>query len=314
MEDVPGIGQKYRYVAGHRDSLEILFVGSSRVFHHVIPERFEDRVGAATGHRPESFNFGHDGMWPPESYFVVRKLLELRPPKLKWVFIELMGISPKVSGENASTMRDAYWHDWPHTLLAWRAIPGAGLHGSKALTVALNHAAQLGSRMVNLGRAADWLARVLRPDEDKIPSVKGWRSRKGFEPDDDKVIEGAAREKFLETVAKRKASFVAVPLAPELKDAIAGLITAVRAAGAEPIFIVSPTLSDNENFTELPGGVPLISFADANRYAALYDPSLTSDGWHLNEKGAEIFTDLLAGRFIDLLRNRPNARTQTDGP
>lgn len=60
--DVPGIGPKYGYFREHKDRYDVLFVGSSRFYHQIIPKQFDTRVGENGDARLRSFNFGYDGM------------------------------------------------------------------------------------------------------------------------------------------------------------------------------------------------------------------------------------------------------------
>src|SRR5713226_6136440 len=60
---LPRIAQvtpKLEYFAGHKDEFDTLFVGSSRIYHQVMPEVF-DEVLRANGREARSFNFGIDG-------------------------------------------------------------------------------------------------------------------------------------------------------------------------------------------------------------------------------------------------------------
>ena len=85
-------------------------------------------------------------------------------------------------------------------------------------------------------------------------------------------------------------------------SALEGLVAEVRRAGAQPIFLLTPSLDADENLTGLPEGVPIFSFADPAQYPALYAPENHYDAWHLNEKGAAELTGLLARRFAEYLR------------
>jgi hypothetical protein len=81
-------------------------------------------------------------------------------------------------------------------------------------------------------------------------------------------------------------------------------VAEVRAVGAEPILVVAPTLDPRENFRELPPGVAVWRYHDVDAYPALYDAENRYDPTHLNDAGAQIFTDLLAARFAELLNTR----------
>ena len=44
--EVPSITEKWRHFAGQRDCFDVVFVGSSRFHHHIIPSQFDEAVGA----------------------------------------------------------------------------------------------------------------------------------------------------------------------------------------------------------------------------------------------------------------------------
>ena len=83
------------------------------------------------------------------------------------------------------------------------------------------------------------------------------------------------------------------------------LIAEVRAAGAQPIFVLSPTVLGREFFAPPPTGAQFIAFNDPQKYPQLYDPEVRYDTWHFNPRGAALFTDLLAERFALLLKGPP---------
>src|SRR5688572_9516465 len=70
--EVLGIYQKYLHFARHRADYDVLVIGSSRIYHSFIPAQFDLRVAAGCGLNVRSFNFGYDGMSPPETFFVLR--------------------------------------------------------------------------------------------------------------------------------------------------------------------------------------------------------------------------------------------------
>src|SRR4051812_14733423 len=68
---VLGTYQKWLYFQRHKAEIDTVFIGSSRVYHAIIPPRFDAAVTAATGKRLHSFNLGYDAMWPPESLYML---------------------------------------------------------------------------------------------------------------------------------------------------------------------------------------------------------------------------------------------------
>ena len=84
---------------------------------------------------------------------------------------------------------------------------------------------------------------------------------------------------------------------PVFRAALSDLIEEIRSVGAEPVFVIAPTLSHAENFTEIPGGVTVFALNDPARFPELFNPDKRNDSGHLNEKGAVDFTRILAEKF-----------------
>ena len=296
---VPAVSLKYRFLEKARAQFDTLFVGSSRVFHQIDPQQFDADV-AALGGRTQSVNLAYDSVWPPESFYFLRRLLALRLPRLRWVFIELMPINVNLETRNDETLRTAYWHDWRHTWLTWRAIFSSPRRPAEKWRLAAEHAVIFVRWNVHLGRGAEALRERVLPAKPKRPP--SWHDRAGFLPENDKHITDEELPQYLKTVARLRDSLPLRPANALYFSALEGLVAEVRRAGAQPIFLLTPSLDADENLTGLPEGVPIFSFADPAQYPALYAPENHYDAWHLNEKGAAELTGLLARRFAEYLR------------
>ena len=88
-----------------------------------------------------------------------------------------------------------------------------------------------------------------------------------------------------------------VPVRPVFRDALREVIADVRSAGAEPIFVIAPTINPVENYGGIPDDAAVWSFNNPGEVPALYEPAHRYDLWHLNHQGAVQFTALLAERF-----------------
>ncbi len=125
--EVSGISLKVRRFAEKKENVNIIFVGSSRIYHGISPKVF-DQTLRATGRRSHSFNMGMDGMNTAEGFALVRRLLTLQPRKLNYVFFEVqtgVGAGTPI-GDNQVKERDVYWRDWGSLLAGVRKF-GAGL-------------------------------------------------------------------------------------------------------------------------------------------------------------------------------------------
>ena len=103
-----------RFFQQHRDDFDTVFIGSSRFRHQISPAIF-DRTMREAGLPTRTFNFGINGMVPPEDGYVLERLLGARPRHLKWVFIELEELQTKRVPEAEGTRRSLYWHDLKRT-------------------------------------------------------------------------------------------------------------------------------------------------------------------------------------------------------
>jgi hypothetical protein len=308
LGEVPGPGFKYRYFAQRKDSYDLIFIGSSRVFHHFIPEQFDRKLAEDAGQSIKSFNFGYDAMWPPESYYMLREALRLHPQRLRWVLIDLMQIQPKIDLENATTLRMAYWHDLEHTMLALRALPEEPTSNRAKFDMATGHIAHLVGQWVDRGRSSDWLARRLRPPDRKKPSIKKWEPFEGYETGHGDVIDGEELRRYNESMSDYRRTKPPNTARAGFLETATKIASMVRASGAEPIFVLAPTIDQRENVVALLKNVTVFSFADPVAYPALYDPQNHYDSWHLNHRGAEIFTNLLAERFAKHLAEEPSKK------
>lgn len=306
---VLGVYQKWLYFQKHKDEIDAVFVGSSRMYHAVIPPQFDAQVEAATGRQVRTFNAAYDAMWPPESLFMVRQLLAMKSKKLRWVFLECLDIYPDLHPETRDTRRTAYWHDWRHTTMAWAAIRDRAFKPLEKWDLATSHGAILLRNWTSQGRGAEWLGYEFGIDRRKKDSrwdpPDEWKNDEGYQPEPDEPLAGAELKQFTEAVEARKTPRPPRQMPPSLRKAFADIIAEIRATGVEPIIIVTPTIRAEENFAGFPPDVAVWSYHDPNEYPAMYDPANRHDPTHLNHAGAKLFTDLLAARFAATLKTKP---------
>ncbi len=318
------IGTKYRYFAKHRDDYDVLFIGSSRFYHQIIPPQFDAAVSAAGGRKIRSFNISCDALWPPESCYYLEKVLALRPKNLRWVFMELMDINPRIGEPGMTSDRDAYWHDLPRTRMAWAALAATPVSTQfteeRKRQLAVEHGWQLAEQWVNFGRGAQLLTLPLASRKSWDDRSGGsdhagdWLPTAGYKPEGEKPISGEELSHLL-TNTKRllDTGLDPAPPSPILHEAMRHAGGQILAAKAQPIFAITPTTNSHENITSLPEGWPIFAFNDPQTYPQLFEPAAHFDEFHLNHSGAVEFTDLLAQRFSEYLKQQP-AATPAAGP
>lgn len=93
-EDSP----RWQWFLGHRDSYDLVFIGSSRIYHGISPKLFSEVAG-----RPwRGFNLGVDRMRTSACLEVARRVIALHPAKLKYLFFELQAAGGSAAAPNES--------------------------------------------------------------------------------------------------------------------------------------------------------------------------------------------------------------------
>ena len=301
--EVLGIYQKYLHFSRHRADYDVLFIGSSRIYHAFIPQQFDLEVAAGSGLKVRSFNFGYDGMSPPETFFVLRKLLAFRPPRLRWVLLDGAPPVSRLEEKGRSTRRTAYWHDVRHTWLVLRLIAAEPLPWLEKWRRSYGHLMHFCHNWTNTGMAAEQLAFALGTEKRKKPArwlpPRAWAGNEGYEPGRETRLTGAALGWYRGLVAELAEDRTERPISRALHDGFADAVREIRRAGAEAIIVLTPMVKDRENFVGYPAGVPVWRFQDPTQYPALFDAANHYDHAHLNHPGAQVFTELVSARFIE---------------
>ena len=297
-----GIAAKLKFFSEHKDEFDTVVVGTSRLYYSVSPEIF-DKVTRENGLPTRTFNFGIDGMHPPENFFVLEQILKTKPQNLKWVVLEMGDIQTRWDNI-LGTERAVYWHDWPHTAMTLKKAlnPRGNARWFVKITrlwVArrdlISNLTLFGKQFANVGRGADFSPshnreRFLEADSELGPNHDGYRLA-----GDAMSAERAAifREKLAQEVSEARPKF----LNPATDQAYRTAAAQIRQAGAAPIFVVAPVLSQTTaQFRQAPPA-PLLSFNDSRKYPEFYDTKVRIDDAHLTREGAEQFTRLLAQEF-----------------
>lgn len=301
---VPAIGERMQFFAENRDRYDTVFIGSSRFRHQIIPEEFDAHTQAA-GLPTRAINLGYSGMWPPESFYFLRQVLALKPAHLKWVIIELMDYRYGQVDDAAPTQRTAYWHDRAHTAMALRLMWELPLPTARRLELCATHAWLYVQQFMHPGQGADWLQARLMPvrKKNKLPR---WARQGGYEAQEEvEPWSEFAKASYARQVEAVRTSLPPPTLRPDFVVALREIIADVRRAGAEPIFVIAPTIRPEENLvTGVPDAAAVFAFNRPDDYPILYEHTTHYDPGHLNEKGAKEFTRLLAERFVQQVRPR----------
>ena len=298
-----GIAAKLRFFTEHRDEFDTVLVGTSRLYYSVSPEIF-DQVTRENGLPTRTFNFGIDGMHPPENFYVLEQILKTKPRNLKCVVLEMGEIQTKWDNV-LGTERAVYWHDWPRTAMTMKKAlnPRGNARWFVKITRLwlarrdfISNLTLFGKQFTNVGRGADLIPshdrqRFLDADSELGPNHDGYRLA-----GDAMSAERATifRQKLAQEVSEARPKI----LDPATDQAYRMAAAQIREAGAAAVFVVAPVLSQTTaRFRQIPPA-PLLSFNDSRKYPEFYDTKVRIDDGHLTQEGAEEFTRLLALEFV----------------
>ena len=302
---VEGVSSKLKFFSEHKDEFNTLFRGTSRFYYGVSPEIF-DSVTRENGLSTRTFNFGVDGMHPPENFYVLEQILKTKPRNLKWVFIECEDVQTSWTAEVRGTRRVLYWHDWKRTLMIMKKTinprGGAKWYGQIArlwlerrdLVTNLTLCAK---RATNVGRVADFFSPLdgqsaLQAELELGPKRDGYRLA-GSAMSAERAVR--FQQKLVGQVSAWRMRFIDPYAEKGCRD---GAVQ-IRQVGAEPIFVVTPVIWQSRyRFRNSPPPGPLLAFNDSKAYPSLFDTKVRIDEGHLTKEGAEAFTRLLALEFV----------------
>jgi len=298
-----GVAAKLKYFSEHKDDFDTVIVGTSQLYYSVSPEIF-DATTRENGMPTRTFNFGIDGMHPPENFYVLDQILKTKPKNLKSVLLELGEVRARwfpILG----TQRAIYWHDWPRTELTLKQALNPRGNANWFIQITrlwvarrdlVSNLALFGKQFANVGRLADLFpaaeqerfadaALELGPNCDGFRFAGDAMSAERSGPYQQLLAQeiSTARPKILDPATQRG-----------YRDAAAQ----IRAAGARPIFVVTPTIFQSPlQFSQSPPA-PVIAFNDAGKFPEYYDPKSRIDDTHLTREKAGKFSVVLAREFV----------------
>ena len=314
------ISEKLAYFARHRDEFDTLFIGSSRIYHGIAPQLF-DATLKTHGFASTSLNLGIDGMSMPESACFLEKILEQKPARLKWVFVELTSFRLDMDENRRESARGVYWHDW--TRMKWIACElwhngrktGRGYQwASKRLRPVLNdleagavHASLFLRNIGNVGRGYDLADGAAPTNSEQFCGAPkfGFLGMDRAEPMTGEELKGY--EKKLAEMRVRKADPGDNGWGLRVVTDHASRL--IRAAGAEPVFVITSSAGvSRHKWPGQPTDALLFAYHDPDRNEKFYRVDRRANSGHLNTLGALEFTELLASDFAKhLSEQRPHA-------
>ena len=295
------------HLAAHGADYDLLVIGPSFVREHFVPPLFERRL-RERGHVVSAFGFGITSLRGGEFDYYLRRVLDLPMPRLKWVICDVsIDQTRPLEKRNWYKRRQIQWHAPAQFMFMGRLIMAGGGDLEERLVYVSRHARHALLNLGNVGEGVEalrsgWWTGEERPIPQRgafVPSV--W-SQDRLEASRRKYM--ARGERVHRIHVKRLLKLRAREARkPRPNDIMRGWRDAIRTRGAEPLFLLSPIMTDGRMRLEVPGDEPLrvLDFNDPRRYPELYETEVRYNLHHFNSVGAERFTLAFADAFADML-------------
>ncbi|HEX4629745.1 MAG TPA: hypothetical protein VH188_02170 [Chthoniobacterales bacterium] len=303
-----GIAAKLRYFTQHRDEFDTVIVGTSRLYYSASPEIF-DATTRENGIPTHSFNFGIDGMHPPENFYVLEQILKTRPRNLKWVLLELGDIQTRWDNI-LGTQRAVYWHDWRRTKLTMKKALNPRGNANWLIKITrlwsakrdfISNLALFGKQFCEVGRVWDLLPTAERDRYADAASELGPHGD-GYRWAGD-AMSAERAVSFQQRLADEISGATQKYLDPATESGYRHSAAEIGAAGATPVFVVTPVIfQSTSRFRQTSPPAPIIAFNDARKYPQFYDVRVRIDDGHLTRPAAEDFCRALAEQFVRSVR------------
>lgn len=307
------VREKLAHLAEHGDDYDAIFVGSSRIQYHIMPTIF-DRLATAGGHPMKSFNAGVSSMHTPEDAWYIEQILAHKPRRLRWVFLEIGFFDTAQKDGQKGTLRGVPWHDWTRfRQLCRRLTVGsakADFSGQnptffERLNDFVEHLATFGHHETQLGRGMllfdRW--RLSQSPEPMVWETLG-QSGDGWMPaNPNNAREEKSGKQFAASVARLMKDPPHPSKADRVSQAVLGeAIAQIVRAGATPVLIMPPRTQGNYFVPSAENArrAAIVDFCSPVKFPELYELRYRVDSSHLNPAGAQVFTRILAERFLEI--------------
>lgn len=301
-----------------KQSIDVLFLGSSRTYRGFVPEVFEREL-AARGHSFTAFNFGVMGNRASESLEILKRVQRMQPGRLAWIFVDPEPLDMLIDEPQPRTRRVIDWHDAQACADVARLVRASGRPLRDQARLLWQQWIPFSYHQLNVGAAQPWLNALLGRgfDAEQQAEFLGPRGD-GYRAMDEDILERAARgdaygellvERFPAQVARlsQQRSRLELPgpsLAAERAVFYQRLESLSAELGAGTVFVVQPTVTPRE---DLPRAASqglvehLLDYGDPRAHPELYTLESRYDVAHASPSGAEAFTRALARDFAALL-------------
>lgn len=302
--DISPVFRKEQVVVA--DAPEVVFIGSSRTYRHVVTPLF-DSLRAASGDPTTSYNFGVPGSSGLEIHYRADWVLDHAPEALRQMVVELRPVELQLPASLRRSRRAQYHHDLRRARLAAATAMAADTTREVRLIAARERWRVWleNTFLVGWGPAALSSGVSVLEGAD----VRG-ANNQGYAPLDSASSEGAAERRAAFLAPEAQAAFSGIvrdirdretPSAADrvLADTWVDLVARAAARGVEVVFVeqVAETQASGVADALIEAGQPVIVLNDPVRHPEWYDRTAWFDRAHAAEPLARELTRALADRL-----------------
>lgn len=303
---------KQRHVENAVDQYDAVFVGSSRIYRAFDPLLFE-QLTREQGHAIKVYNFGIPGLRPHEMQVVLDDLVAAKPQRLKYVFIEVMEWYPPILNDLKNGDRTVNWHTLSNSLSAIQTVWLQPISDAEKWDQTLCHSSHWLSRLANYGRGLQritqlvWLAEQTETMNRQNGHVSTDQERGRYFDRRRTTFLKKYRDISLKQISEIDATNAqAGSLDTFSLDALLEQRRKLLDAGLVPVYVLPNVRwgTPNLHLLQSEGHLDkMLIFNQRSKYPGLYVEEHYFDRGHLNGKGAEIFTKLMAAELGPLIES-----------
>ena len=320
-----GLRNKMHAFEAHADEYDLVFIGASRTMRGIDPALF-DAALAEEGIEIRSFNFGAGGMHTFEQDFLLDHVLERRPERLRWILFEGGPVGMTLADDhvygdlpNLYSARGVQWHTATETWRILRALGPLPLPLGRKLEIAATHVGIFLRNATSFSKGRDVAEDLFETTAERgarLARVDEVYERQGHQGLEERTGLPYGREKalLLEDPSGFRAEMARIPVQSrtpirrdELRvDVHVEQLERARAAGVELVHMTLPgVLGSPEPLQLFEAGVlpTLLHMNHPERFPELFELEYRYDKGHMNRRGVERLTHLLALEFARQLRS-----------
>lgn len=322
-QNLGDVSAKLEYFTQHKDDYDMIFLGPSTTYYGLMPKLFDEAI-SVNGNSFKSFNFGIMSANVAELDFYLQKILALKPAKLKWIFLDCLVDS--FVEEAPTATKNVYWHTPIKTLENFKLIAESTLNLDIKIAALYANSISFIYNWLGIGNFSDYVnPRItITPGgilSDRVIQESGYYAMDWM--NDIELLDKIFQEKYLEiyqqelsqaksafsnsqNISKYPVDSYALKIIKQMIDRIDNQ-EKITQNKIESIFLIPPALDADVEHTPIMRALnlgyvsTLFAFNNPNKYPSLYELANRSDQRHLNYKGSETFTKILAAEFSKYL-------------